>query len=114
MVVELNRAQPLAPQRRNAGRQGVVEVVVLRLARTEHAHSRRQRRRDIDDVFARGHQLLSQQVAQTARRLDRPSPLREQCRRLQQDHALPFRGPDPELGEPGLVASIATAVWDPW
>ena len=104
MVVELNLAQPLAAQRRDRGRQGVVGVVLLRLARTEHADSRRQRRRDVDDVFARGHQLLSQQVAQTARRLDRPPPLREQRRPLQQVHALLFRGSDPELGELGLVA----------
>ena len=50
-------------------------IALGRLGRVQHPHPGRQRRRHVDHVLTRRHQLLRQQITQTRRRLDRPPPL---------------------------------------
>ena len=43
---------------------------------SQHPHPRGQRRRHIEDLFARADELLGQQIAHASGRLDSPGPLR--------------------------------------
>jgi len=77
VVLGHDGAQSLRPQRRDGGGQGVVEVVLLGLARAEHPDPCRQGGRHVDDVFARGHELLGQQEPEPVGRLDGPATIRK-------------------------------------
>ena len=55
-------------------------VVLVRPARRQHPDPRRQRRRHIQHLFTRRDELLGEQIAEPASRLDRPRPLPEPCR----------------------------------
>jgi hypothetical protein len=61
----------------NGDREGVVGVVLVGTPCGEHADARGQGGRDIEHLFTPGNQLLGQQVAQAASRLDGPGPLLE-------------------------------------
>ena len=77
VVLGHDAAQSLRPQRGDGGGQGVVGVVLLGLARTEHSNPGRQGGRDVDDVFAGGDELLGQQEPEPVGRLDGPASLRK-------------------------------------
>ncbi len=79
-----HRSQRRCPQRGHRHRQRVVGVVLVRSSRAQHPDPRRQRGRHVDDVLARRDELLGQQIAEPAGRLDRPRPLLERLRPRQQ------------------------------
>jgi hypothetical protein len=99
MIGRLDRSEP----RRSLGGDGhgqcVVRVVLVGLSGTKHSHPRSQGGRHIKDPFAGTHQLLGQQVAEPAGRLDSPGALTERLRPGQQLHDLLAGGPDFELGQ---------------
>ena len=99
MVVFGHRPQPRSPQRRDGDGQGVVGVVLLRLARTEQPHPRRQRRRHVHDVLPDGEELLGEEVTEPAGRLDGPQPLGIVDGPLEQPLDLQAVGPKRQLPE---------------
>jgi hypothetical protein len=64
-------------QRGDGHRQGVVRVVVVRRLRGQQPHPCGQLRLHVQDPLASGDQLLSEQVAEPGRVLDRPGALPE-------------------------------------
>jgi hypothetical protein len=84
MVSACDQCQPRCSQGRDRHRQRVVGILLVGAARTQDPHPRRQRRWHVEDGLARGHELLGQEIAQPARGLDRPRPLLERHRPLEQ------------------------------
>jgi hypothetical protein len=62
-----NGSKSRCAQGSDGHRQGVVGVVLVRSPRRQHPDPGRQRRRHVDHVLARRHQLLGEQVAEPAR-----------------------------------------------
>jgi hypothetical protein len=79
-----HRRETRRAQRRDRHREGVVGIVLVGAARTQDPHPGRQRRRHVQHVLAGGHELLGQQIPESAGRLDRPRPLFEGRRPLEQ------------------------------
>ena len=104
VVVGRDGVEATVAQGGHGGGQGVVGVILLRLARAEHPHARRQRRRNVDHVLAGRDQLLGQQVAQATGGLDGPPPLREPFGPLEELDALAPAGPDLQLAQEDFVA----------
>src|SRR5579871_3998454 len=71
----MHLGEPRRPQRGDRNRAGVVGVVLVGTAGAQQPHPGGQRRRDIDDSLAGADELLGEQVAEAAGRLDRPHPL---------------------------------------
>ena len=76
MVLDPDRDQRRGPQRGDRDRPGIVRVVLVGSARAQQPDPRRECRRNVDDVFTRGEELLRQQIAEPTRGLDRPDPRR--------------------------------------
>jgi hypothetical protein len=74
VVLDADRAQPTMPQPGDGSRQRIVAVVLGGLGRAQQPDPRRQRRRNVYNLLAGANQLLRQQFAQPAGRLDRPGP----------------------------------------
>ena len=68
---------------------------------------------DVDDLLPGGHELLSQQVPEAARALDRPGPLRPVRRPFHQPGCLGAEARTRTVPSGRSAASIATAVCDP-
>ncbi len=77
VVIRTDPGQPIRTQRRDRHRPGIIGVVLLRLARSQHPNPRRQHRWHIEHGLASRDQLLRQQIAEPVRRLDRPFPILE-------------------------------------
>jgi hypothetical protein len=62
MVGGLDRSEPGRPQSSDGHRQRIVGVVLVGAPGAEHPHPRGQRRRHIEDMFARADELLGQEI----------------------------------------------------
>jgi len=101
----LDRAQHRCSQRGDRDRQRVVRVVLVGPARTEQTHSRRQRRGDVHDRLAGVDELLSEQIPQPRRGLDRPGPFCERRGPRQQLRDLLAGRADLDVPELAFVAA---------
>ena len=88
-----DRPQPGMTQH-HRGRTGVVRVGPVGPAGVEEPNPGRQRRRHVEHPLAGGDELLSQQRAETASRLDRPGSWRERLSEPQQPVGLAAVGVD--------------------
>jgi len=104
MIIGAHRGQVVGAECCDRDRAGVVGVVLLRLPRAQHAHSRRPNWGHIDHVLARRDELLGEEIAQSMGRLDRPRPLLEPVRPLAQTHGLGRTRSDTDLVEDMFVA----------
>ena len=77
MVGHLDAAQARGPKGSHGDRVGVVRVVLIGTTGGEHPDPRGQSGRNVEHLFATCHELLGQQVAHPAGRLDGPPPLLE-------------------------------------
>jgi hypothetical protein len=66
MVLGCHVAPVFGPERSNGHRAGVVGVVLIGVAGRQEPYSGTQFRLHVNDNFARGHELLGQQVAEAA------------------------------------------------
>jgi len=106
VILAADRAQLAMPQPGDRSRQRIVGVVLAGLGRAQQPDPRRQCRRNIHDVLAGAHQLLRQQLAQPAGRLDRPGPFEaEWCRPGQQPLGLASISHHLQLGD-GLFVAV--------
>ena len=105
--------QPVVAQRHDRGGPGVVRVGLVGAARVEQPDPCRQGRRHVEHRLAGGDELLGQQRAEPAGRLDRPGAGREaaanassrsRCRRSALTRSSPTTV---------SVPSSTAAVWDP-
>jgi hypothetical protein len=80
VVIEHHPAERLVAERGDRDGAGIVRIVLLRLARTQQSCAGRQHRRNVDHDLAGGDELLGEEIAEPAGGLDRPHPIREQCR----------------------------------
>jgi hypothetical protein len=77
VILDPHHRQRRCPQRRDRHRPSVVGVVLVRASRAQQPRPRRQRRWHIDHQLTVSEQLLSEQIAEPGRRLDRPRALLE-------------------------------------
>ena len=82
MIVGAHGGEIVGSERGDRDRAGVVGIVLLRLARAEHAHSRRANWWHVDHVFAGCDELLGEEIAEAVGGLDRPRSLLEPVRPL--------------------------------
>ena len=75
VAIACDGTQTTVTQPGDRGRERVVGVVLRSLRRTQQTHPGRQGRRDIDNMFPGGEQLLGEQPAQAGGGLDRPHPV---------------------------------------
>src|ERR1039458_9597880 len=105
VVGRLHRTEARRTEGSDGHRKRVVRVVLVGVTRAEDSDPRGQRRRHIEDLFARVHQLLGQQVAQATSRLDSPGALAERFRPGQQLRCLLARSSHSDLGQLLFVAA---------
>ena len=72
MVSSLDGTKHWRPQGGNGNRVGIVGVVLVGTIAGQHPDPRCQGGRNVEHVFALGHELLGQQIAQSTRRLNGP------------------------------------------
>ena len=77
VVSHLDAAQARGPKGGDSDRVRVIGVVLVGTTGGEHSDARGQGGRDVEHLFAACHELLGQQVAHSAGRLDGPPPLLE-------------------------------------
>jgi hypothetical protein len=77
VVSHLDVAQARGPKGRHRDRVSVVGVVLVGTTGGEHSDARGKGGRDVEHLFTPCHELLGQQVAHPAGRLDGPPPLLE-------------------------------------
>ena len=111
VVSALDGPEPRGAQCGDRDRAGVVGVVLVGSLRVEHPDPSRQRRWHVDNVLARVDELLGEQVAETACRLDCPGAPTERRCPLAQTLDLPDRRSDRDATSSSSVSRIATAVW---
>ena len=99
VVLAPHHGERWSTQRRDRDRPSVVRVVLVRPARPQQPHPRRQRRRHIHDTLTRTDELLREQIAEPGRRLDRPPPLGEGLRPTQKQLELTLPRADVQLRE---------------
>jgi hypothetical protein len=80
-----------------------VRVGLVGATRIQQPHARRQRGRHINNLFARGDELLRQQRAEPSRRLDRPGPRRKRFREPQQPITLASIRDNPNLADDAFL-----------
>jgi hypothetical protein len=99
VVVDAHRAQCVVTQRRDRDGSGVVRIVLLGTARSQQSGACRQHGGHVDDGLAGGDELLSEEVAEPAGRLDCPHSIRECCRPAPQLIGLRAAGSNPDFVE---------------
>lgn len=104
VIVAADVAEATLTQGGDRRGQGVVGIVLRRLARTEHPDPSRQCRGHVEHLLAGRHQFLGQQVAEPGRRLDGEASLRIGLGPAQQLLALVPGRADSHLGQLGLLA----------
>ena len=77
VIIGAHRGEVVGAECCDRDRAGVIGVVLLRLPRPQHAHSRRTNWWDVDNRFAGRDELLGEQVAESVGGLDRPRSLLE-------------------------------------
>jgi hypothetical protein len=77
VVSWFDAAQARGPKGGDSDRVGVIGVVLVRTTGREHSDARGQGGRDVEHLLTSRHELLGQQVAHPAGRLDGPLPLLE-------------------------------------
>lgn len=105
MVGGLDRSEPGRAESGNGHRQRIVGVVLIGSSRSQHPHPRGQRRRHIEDLFARADELLGQEITHATGGLDGPSPLAEGLGPGQQLLCLLRGGSHPDLGQLLLITA---------
>src|SRR3954447_26493500 len=86
-------AKTVRPQRCDRDRSLVVLVGLVDLAAVEQPHPRAELGRHVDDPFARGDELLGQQLPEPACAFNGPGALRPAIRPLPEPFGLPQPGP---------------------
>ena len=99
VIVAADVFEGSGPQGGHRHRAGVVGVVLVGLPAGQQPHPGRQLGRHVHDVLPGGDKLLGQQVTQAARPFDRPRPLPERHRPVEQPLDLASAGPDLHLAE---------------
>ncbi len=77
VVSRFDAAQARGPKGGDGDRVGVIGIVLVGTTGGEHSDARGQGGWDVEHLFALRHELLGQQVAQSAGRLNGPPPLLE-------------------------------------
>ena len=72
VVLDPDRDQRRRPQRRDRDGPCIVRIILLRSTAPQQPDPRRQRRRNVHDVFTRREELLRQEIAEPTRGLNRP------------------------------------------
>ena len=104
VVSRFDAAQARGPKGGDSDRVGVIGVVLVGTTGGEHPDSRGQGGRDVEHLFALRHELLGQQIAHPAGRLDGPSPLLEGLGPAHELFDLTTGGPHLDAGD--LVFSL--------
>ena len=104
MICPGDLLEPRRVSRRDRNRIPVVGIVLVRASRPEHPHPSRQRCGHVQHAFTGGDELLRQQIADTARTLHRPRPVRETGRPTNKLIDLSGRRAHLDRGELHIVA----------